>query len=128
MKGHIIERCYRKHGYPPGFKFKKNKPQGSTVIENQSMINEGIGNGAHGAMHTTVMANVNMFGACISESPMQAILISQEQYSRLMSFLQNIPLYLTTVGSTEHAVGQATILQINFAHSNAGQHTSGTGK
>ena len=30
--GHVVDKCYKLHGYPPGYKFKSAKGQASTTL------------------------------------------------------------------------------------------------
>jgi len=39
LLGHTVEKCYRLHGFPPGFKFTKNKG-GGTHLANQVQDSE----------------------------------------------------------------------------------------
>lgn len=130
MKGNTIERCYKKHGYPPGVKlsnttFKASMP----AAVNNSEVN--AGNTSSGFMETNaLMGNDTTTGSSYG-GYVQAPLITQDQYSHLMTLLQNVPAYtarLAGTGSTELIAGQASILQAVFGHSNVVQQTSGTAK
>ncbi|KAA0035612.1 No apical meristem (NAM) protein [Cucumis melo var. makuwa] len=82
IKGHIADKCYKKHGYPPGY-----KPRNSNPITNTSKTNK--------------VANTNSTAA--NHSPDFFSSLNSEQYSQLMTLLNNhlqaaitAPITLTT--------------------------------
>lgn len=83
MKGHTIERCYKKHRYPPGFKFP-NKNQSVSGTVNQSMLT--VGNES-GFVNTNAVAGNDVVTRSNFEGSVQAPLITHDQYNHLMSLL-----------------------------------------
>ncbi|KAI5648928.1 hypothetical protein M9H77_34933 [Catharanthus roseus] len=126
MKGHTIERYYKKHGYPTSFRFSKKSQ--TTVVVNQSIIYVGA---EESFVHTNaIIGNDTMTGHSLEET-VQSPLITIEQYNHLMSLLQNVPSYFAgsaEAGATEFVVSQATMLQADFNHSHDAQQASGSGK
>ena len=42
--GHVVDKCYKLHGYPPGYKFK-NKASSTTFAKNVIVVNQGSDEG-----------------------------------------------------------------------------------
>jgi hypothetical protein len=61
VTGHTIEKCYKIHGFPPGFKFTRNKSAGTSSSANQVQLTE--------------------------SSPLP---FTQSQVQQLMTFMQNM--------------------------------------
>ncbi|KAA0065480.1 Cysteine-rich RLK (receptor-like protein kinase) 8 [Cucumis melo var. makuwa] len=71
IKGHIADKCYKKHGYPPGY-----KPRNSNSITT-----------APDTSKTNNVANTN--SAAANRSPDFFSSLNSEQYSQLMTLLNN---------------------------------------
>ena len=68
-KGHTIDNCYRKHGFPPGYKFTNPKKSANYV----------------GLEESRELANEEL-----SEDSLRSnSVITQEQYKELIALLQN---------------------------------------
>ncbi|XP_050936292.1 uncharacterized protein LOC127144423 [Cucumis melo] len=85
IKGHIADKCYKKHGYPPGYKPRNSNP--ITTAPDTSKTNK--------------VANTNSTAA--NHSPDFFSSLNSEQYSQLMTLLNNhlqaattAPITLTT--------------------------------
>ncbi|OIT07593.1 hypothetical protein A4A49_62880, partial [Nicotiana attenuata] len=84
--GHIVERCFKIHGYPTGFKtnMQGNKPrkfQSSNIIQGNAMSTEEDfidvqGTSNQGTQHNSISPSI--------------VGIRQDQYSQLMEILQQV--------------------------------------
>lgn len=115
MEGHTIERCYKKHGHPPGFKIS-NKISPGPVAVNKAFADN---NAAAEIVHTNAVATSDANGGTMSEAPIRAPFISHEQYNHLLTLLQNVPSHTAAGGSNDIVAGQATILHVDFDHTHA---------
>ncbi|OIT35259.1 hypothetical protein A4A49_61893, partial [Nicotiana attenuata] len=95
--GHTVERCFKIHGYPTGFKtnMQGNKPrkfQNSNIIQGNAVSTEEDlidmqGNSNQGTQHNSISPSI--------------VGISQEQYSQLMKILQQVKIGQQAASSSE---------------------------
>lgn len=88
IQGHIIDKCYKLHGYPPGYKPKgksSSANQVSNFTENDQLV---LSN--YGPVSTTGSMEHNVMKC----------LITQEQSQQLMAFLNGQTLDGSQVGSS----------------------------
>jgi len=86
ISGHTVDKCYRVHGFPPGFKFTKNQPSAHSVTHVQ------------GAEFVT------------ASSPQLPITL--EQCQQLMAFIQHQQANSSTNGAASNSAMQ-TVTQLN---------------
>lgn len=98
---HIEDTCYRKHGFPPGFKFKNSTTNNVTIGYN-TIPNENI-----------VSNKILSDSGCV---------LSPKQYQRLMALLQqtnnNKDIHVTNNVSTSHVQADSCV----ETHSSQGNH------
>ncbi|XP_030963776.1 eukaryotic translation initiation factor 4G-like [Quercus lobata] len=103
IQGHIIDNCYKLHGYPPGY-----KPKGKSSSANQ--VSNFIGN------DQLVMSNSGSMSTTGSlEHQAMKCPITQEQCQQLIAFLNSQSLDGSQVGSSH----QATNVVATGLHSQA---------
>lgn len=114
MNGYTIDRCYKKHGNSPGFEFR-NKPPGTQVSISQSIVDNGSNSHNYRFMEIDAQAYNNCVNKDVVDSHVAAPVITQAQYSHLLTLLQQ-DITGANAGDkgVEHIAGQATFLQANF--------------
>ncbi|XP_050204953.1 uncharacterized protein LOC126654991 isoform X2 [Mercurialis annua] len=120
LSGHSVDRCYRKHGFPPGF---KSKFKGKTAYTNQ--VDSAVENEQHvsNTPYSSYPSSVNMDMNRSYSAPMntnndsmaQNMQLTTEQYMQLMSLLNQ--------DNNVHASANTFSTNFNPAGNNSGhQH------
>jgi hypothetical protein len=133
VAGHTVEKCYRVHGFPPGFKFTQNRPVPHSANQVQMQGNDLSGPHSQG----TNLSGPHYQGTDLSGHQSHASQLSSPQLSMISAQCQQLmnllnqhqiphPSSSTTVGNSgilnpKHSVFSA---YVNIAsHTNLKNHT-----
>ncbi|XP_075633928.1 uncharacterized protein LOC142606467 [Castanea sativa] len=109
--GHTVDKCYKLHGFPPGFKFKNNKNATARQVSSNLELIQG-----------NALARVTDFASSMHVS--QALAFTHDQYQQLLTLIGSCSTQQSFKSQELHAANSVTCPSnvvvgnsINFKHS-----------